>query len=85
VLNEFPTLARQRLQVFSISCRFFPPHTCQPCFVLDPLLGFVLQGFAPLVKPFAVSSAVSLLALGCLGFLWHQLQSASAEANTNHR
>jgi len=29
----------------------------------DPLLGFALQSFAPLVQPYAVSGAVALLSL----------------------
>jgi hypothetical protein len=29
----------------------------------DPLMGFALQSFAPLVQPYAVSSAVALLSL----------------------
>jgi hypothetical protein len=29
----------------------------------DPLMGFALQSFPPLVQPFAVSSAVALLSL----------------------
>jgi hypothetical protein len=50
-----------RLQVFSTSWRFDPPHACWPCFMPDPLMGFALQSFPPPAQPFAVSSAVSLL------------------------
>jgi hypothetical protein len=30
----------------------------------DPLMGFTLQSFAPLVQPYAVSGAVALMSLG---------------------
>jgi hypothetical protein len=52
-----------RLQVFATSWRLRPPRACWPCFMPDPLLGFSLQSFAPLVQPRAVSSAVALLSL----------------------
>jgi hypothetical protein len=52
-----------RLQVFATSWRFHWPRACWPCFRPDPLLGFPLQSFLPLVQPYAVSSASTLLSL----------------------
>lgn len=83
-LDEFPKLARLRLQVFSTSCRFVPLHTCWPYFVPDPLMGFFLQGFAPLVKPYVVSNAVSLMTLVDTTSMWHRFGLGDTEVTTSH-
>jgi len=53
---------RLRLQVFTTSWRVHPPRACRPCFMPDPLLGSTLQSLFPPAQPYAVSSAVPLLA-----------------------
>jgi hypothetical protein len=53
---------RLRLQVLTTSWRFDPPRASPALFHAGSALGVTLQSFLPLTQPYAVSSAVPLMA-----------------------